>query len=380
MKSFQHGMLSLVLPLALATVVVMLALSPIHKGGEATLLLADTAGLAALSTLDTRPRAGREAIDYRIGEQQYQADLYRTRETPLAGIVMVHGAVELGRNDPRLIPFATTMARSGFAVLVPDLPAMREFRITADEVRIVVDAVRHLDSSGDLLPGGRIGLVAFSVAAGLAVLAALEPEIRDRVQFVLTVGGYYDLPQALIYSTTGYYRQDGEWRYQKQNEYGKWLFILSNIQRLESERDQRLLGIIVERKLYSADADVSDLTPRLGPQGRDVYHYLSNEDPERSLELMARMPKTIRDDLQALNLADKDLTQLKARLLLVHGVDDNIIPYTESLALAAAMPQDQAELFIVKGLFHVETDVGPLDALRLWQAFHTLLGERDGRR
>lgn len=380
MKSFQHGMLSIVLPLAFVAAVVLFAISPVHKGGEAALLLADSTGLTLPAAWDTRPSAGRETIDYRIGERRYWSDLYRAQEAPLAGIVMVHGAVELGKDDPRLIPFATSLARSRFAVLVPDLPKMRELRISADEAQIVADAVRHLDASKDLLPSGRIGLVAFSVASGLAVLAALEPDIRERVQFILTVGGYYDLPQALIYSTTGYFQQDGEWRYQKQNEYGKWLFILSNIQRLESERDQRLLGAIVERKLFSADADVSDLLPQLGAQGLDVYHYLSNVDPKRSLELMARIPAAIRDDLEALNLASRDLSQLKARLLLVHGVDDNIIPYTESLALAAVLPEDQAELFIIKGLVHVETDADLEDAVRMWQAFHALLDERDGTR
>jgi hypothetical protein len=44
-------------------------------------------------------------------------------------------------------------------------------------------------------------MVAFSYAAGPAILAALEAEIRERTGFILAVGGYHDLGQVLTFFT-----------------------------------------------------------------------------------------------------------------------------------------------------------------------------------
>jgi dipeptidyl aminopeptidase/acylaminoacyl peptidase len=48
---------------------------------------------------------------------------------------------------------------------------------------------------------------------------------------------------------------------------------------------------------------------------------------------------------------------IRARLLLVHGVDDRAVPYTESLRLAAARPEG-TRVVLVHLLDHVEPGRG----------------------
>ena len=366
-----------VLFIGLFLAALLLSAPALYRAWEATWLLADVAGLQMPGQFDARPAVERGSISYTVDVQQYDADLYQPANQALAGIVLVHGAAQLGKDEPRLAAFATTLAGGRFAVLVPDLVQMRNFKIKADEVQAVADAVRYLRSRSDLLPGRRVGLVAFSVSVGIAILTALEPELRDQVQFVLAVGGYYDLRKTITYTVTGYHQQDGEWRYLRQNEYGKWVFLLSNVERLQNPRDRSALRAIAQRRMQNPSADISDLLPELSDTGRRVYRAMSNPDPERSAELLAQLPSAIQTDMDELDLANKELTKLKARLLLVHGYDDNIIPYTESLSLAQALPKDQVELFLIKGLNHVDTDADLLDGWRLWHALYALLRERD---
>ena len=49
-----------------------------------------------------------------------------------------------------------------------------------------------------------------------------------------------------------------------------------------------------------------------------------------------------------------DLTSFDANLILLHGRDDTIIPFTESVALTTAVGADQASLFLVNVLAHVD--------------------------
>ena len=103
------------------------------------------------------------------------------------------------------------LARAGFLVLVPDIANLRALEVRSGDVRHVADAVRYLARCAG---AGAIGLVGIPYAAGPALIAALENDIRDRIGFVVTVGGYYDGVAMLTYLPTGYLpgRPDEAWR------------------------------------------------------------------------------------------------------------------------------------------------------------------------
>ena len=295
----------------------------------------------------------------------------------MAAILLIPGAAELGRDDPRLVAFALTLARARFSVLVPEIPSLRELKVNPGNILEVRDAFAWLVSRPDLAPSGRAGMAAFSYAAGPAILAALEAEIRERVKFIMAVGGYYDLEQVLTFFTTGHFSKNGKWGYLKPNTYGKWVFVLHNADLLSDFEDPALLRAMARRKMNDLSADIDDLKARLGPEGRNIYTFISNRNPQKAPELLGSLPEKIRADIAALNLANKDLSRLKARLLLIHGYDDNIIPYSESIALAGAVSAKQARLFLGKGLMHVDIEPGLISTWKFWRAMDALLAERE---
>jgi hypothetical protein len=294
--------------------------------------------------------------------------------------VLVPGAAERGKDDPRLIAFATSLARARFLVLVPDIESLRALTIGPEDSDRIADALRHLGGREDVPKPDALGLVAISYAVGPAILAALEPDLRERVGFVLAVGGYYDMEAAVTFFTTGRFREgpNAPWRHKTPNAYGKWVFLRANAGRLEDDRDRWLLAAMARRKLADLEAPLDDLAARLGPEGRSVHRLLINNDPAAVPALIAALPQGLRADMAALDLARADLSRLKAELILLHGRDDAIIPYTESLALAAAAPADRVTLCLVDNLAHVELGPGSLpDSYRLLAATYRLLALRD---
>jgi len=345
---------------------------------EATWVLEDLAAEERPSRLKARtPEPTRLPLAYAIQGRDYQADLYLPGEASLAGIVLVPGVAERGKDDPRLVAFATTLARTRFLVLVPDLPNLRALRVRADDAQVVADAFTHLLSRPEFPKRGQAGIGAFSYAVGPAVLAALEPGIRERVDFVLGVGGYYDLHQVVTFFTTGYFQVKGEWQYLEPNRYGKWVFVFGNAERLSSPRDRLTFRAIAERRLNDPQAQIDDLSRRLTSEGRTLLTLLENRDRLLTPTLINSLPATIRADMEALNLARQDLSRLRARLILLHGTDDAIIPYSESIALAAAVSPGQAELFLIDGLAHVDAQPFGLDHRAMWRAIRALLKQRD---
>ncbi len=363
----------------LALVLLLLAgCAPASRGFEAALLLEDVAAAGDESRLKTRTaKPAREEIRYRIGERHYVADIYRSASPPRAALILMHGFSEHGKNDPRLRQFAESLSRSGFNVLVPDIESLRKFRVSPEDSRYVSDAVRFLSARPELAPERRIGAGAFSYAVGPLMLAALEPDTAPRVRFILAVGGYYDIVDAITFITTGYHHIGGRREYRRPDAVARWLFLSSYLYRLDDADDRATLERIALLKAENPGADVAELAAQLGPQGRVVFDLLTNTNPDRVVPLIAQLPEPIRADLQALNLANKDFSALRARLLLVHGVDDAVIPAAHSEALAAALPPWQRSLYLVGGLYHVDIEPTLADKWRLWRAAQHLLWLRD---
>jgi pimeloyl-ACP methyl ester carboxylesterase len=208
-------------------------------------------------------------------------------------------------------------------------------------------------------------------------MAALKPEIQHDVRFILAVGGYYDLSTTLMFATTGYYHDGHAWQYREPNDYAKWVFVLSNVEKLGNRTDREILSQVAERMLKKQGAAAAELISQLTPKGHAVYQFINNTDVDNANALFAQLPSEVRAEIQALSLNSYELAHLSARVILVHGFDDSIIPYTESVALARALPAAQTKLFLINGLVHVELDQNIIDYWRLWRAVHALLIERD---
>jgi len=361
-------------PLLIALLVWLAACSP-PRAIEAAKVLAD------LSSADAAPAdaISPTEITYEGASGRAVADLYWP-DRALAALVLVPGVVPEGKDDPRLVALAQTLARARFVVLVPDIANLRAQQVNPEDAHAIAAAIAQLGSCTAPSDGPTVGVMAISYAAGPAILAALQPETAARVRFVVAIGGYYDLAAVVTFFTTGYFRSgpDQPWQRGAPNAYGKWVFIAANAERLDDPADRAALAAMAERKLQDLDADVADLEAGLGPEGRSVTALLDNRDPDRVPALIAGLPEAVRRDLRALDLARQDLSPLHARLLLVHGRDDPIIPSTESTALAAAAPAGTATVYLVDSLAHVElSPTGLIDGWKLWRAIYALLALRD---
>ena len=361
---------------ALVLAVALSACSPL-RAFEAARLLGDIAAGGGESWFAAAtPTPERIAVTYHAVGEARSADLYRSGEPALAGLVLVPGAAEEGKDHPRLVAFATSLARARFAVLVPDIESLRALRVQAADAREIAAAALHLSSAGDVPPGRPLGIAAISYAVGPAVLAVLD--WGAPADFILGIGGYHDSAAVVAFFTTGYDR-DGPgapWRYREPNAYGKWVFVLSNVGRIEDPRDATTLEAMARRKLADLDADIADLAAGLGAEGRAVHAILANAESDRVPGLIAALPEAIRAEMAALDLSRRNLGALSARLILVHGGDDAIIPPSESRALAAAAGE-AADLYVIDGFSHVEPGLGLIGTWQLWRATYRLLEARD---
>ena len=315
-------------------------------------------------------------VERAIRWEKGEGDLYLPASLARAAMVLVPGAAVLGRDEPRLQAFARTLARAGFAVLVPELPEVRQLVLSRADGDRVADALRQLNGR---LPGLPLGVAAISYAAAPAIIAAIEEDLAPKIAFVLAIGGYRDAHAAIRFATTGAFRPRGESREFRvaPNAYGRWAILRANAGRLDDPRDAELLGEIAALRFRDRDADISREVAMLGPQGRAVLALVDNRDPDAVNRLIEDLPEPVRREIDGLNLALHDLSKLSGHLILVHGRTDPMVPYSESEDLAVAASRARVSLFLIDDIGHVEfTAVNVANAWTMWRATVALLEER----
>src|SRR6478735_10836818 len=146
------------------------------------------------------------------------------------GIVVAHGVHYRGIDEARLVPFVRALAESGLVVLTPELADLADYRITPTSVDVIRSSVAYLVSDQVHVEGSRVGLLGFSFAGGLSLVAAEAPETARSLSFVTSVGGHHDLRRVLRFLIHDEIETPTGVVHSPANEYGLVVLIYGNLE------------------------------------------------------------------------------------------------------------------------------------------------------
>lgn len=276
------------------------------------------------------------ALPAAAGGRPVPVDLFIPRRLSRPpGLVLVHGLAPAGKDDERLREAAALLARAGWAVAVPTVAGLTRLRLRPDDAEAVTAAVLALRRDG----APSVAILAVSVGAGPALLAAGDPGRAPALSAVLALGGYASARELLRYTLTGAYAFGAA--------------------RGRGAPDEAAIA-----QFAAANGELMDEAGR---------RLVANRDPAAVDALLAALPPASQRLLSALS-PEASVGRIPAPLFLVHGTEDPAVPYSETLRLAraATLSGRRARVAIVGAVGHVEPGAGARwrDVSRLWGTFY----------
>jgi len=286
---------------------------------------------------------------------------------PWPGWLVLHGLTVPGRRHASMLRFVRSLAASGAVVLVPDVPSWRMLRLDVTAARATLRAgVAELEGMEEVRPGG-VGAVGFSFGATQVLMAAADPEMHGRLNGVVAFGGYCDLPRLLRCLFTGEHEWEGVRRTLDPDPYGRWIALgnfLTSVPGCEGMHAvaHAALELAMEAGRRGEwawgphfDALKVELTRNFTPEERRIWEIVA---PPSGVAPELEAARELADRFAAGALAHDrgldprpHLAEVRARVVLSHGRQDRLIPYTETLRLMSMLPpQARASVFIT-GLF-----------------------------
>ena len=226
---------------------------------------------------------------------------------------------------------------------------MTQKRVSVEEVENLVAAFRHMRTLDEVDPD-RMGMGGFCVGASLATVAAQDPRVSEQVRFVNFFGGYYDARDLVKSVVTGSRFYDGHSESWSPDRLSAEV-VTTHLVEAAPDPDERAL---LEARFVHGDAAIALDEAALSSEARAVYALLSGPAPDEADGLIAQLPQRTLDELATISPVTA-IDKLKARALIMHDREDELVPSEESRRMADAL-SDRGDLYYTEFSFFKHVD------------------------
>jgi dienelactone hydrolase len=277
-------------------------------------------------------------------------------------VIVLHGVHHLGIEEPRLVAFATALSSHGFLAITPALNDLADYRVTPETIQAIGECAYFVRRSS----GKPATIIGLSFAGGLALMAAAEPRWRDDFGLIVAVGGYDDLQRVLeYYATSVITGPSGKVTRLPAHEYGPLVAVYDYPGEFFSARDVAAARTTLRYLLWEDRTRAQAEAKRLTPQGEQRMQSLFEHHIEALAPVLLRGVRKYHDELAAIS-PHGNLASLEARVYLLHGAADNVVPASETEWLERDLPRGSLRMALISPVVsHLELNGSPTLADKL---------------
>ncbi len=245
-------------------------------------------------------------------------------------LIVAHGVHHLGIDEPRLVKFSRELAKVGIVVFTPEIADLTEYRITERSIAQLTDAAHYIIG---LAPPGRedrVGLIGFSFAGGLSLLAARDRELSEHLRFVASIGGHHDLSRVLRFFMDNEIETPTGTEALRSHEYGLVVLTYECLHDLLPKSDIPLASRVVQAWLQEdRPRALSLMAEASSPESEELFSWLEQGELKRLEPRLRRVLERRQAHLDRLSPSGK-LAALGTPAYLLHGSGDTVIPPSET--------------------------------------------------
>lgn len=300
----------------------------------------------------------REAVPLASRSGSSKAYVYRAGR-PKGVYLVLPGLHFLGPDDPRLDRFCRVLARAGFLVVAPFIRAFGDLMLATSAFDDARAALAYATARGRDLGLGAPAVFSISFGSSLALDIATIEDGGPRS--VLVFGGFCEFLPTVRFAVTGRADEEPDGPAFPRDPLNSPAVFLNALFALDVAGDREALARAWREMVYRTWGKME----LKAPGARDPYaHAIANElSPELrtpflrgcmledgALEWLEDALARRSGDLAFFDPGER-LAKVRAPIVLVHGRDDDVIPYFETLKLARALPKEALAGVHLTGMF-----------------------------
>ena len=214
--------------------------------------------------------------------------------------------------------------------MTPEMTDLADYRITHQGVSVIRDAAAYLAGRRDLVSEERVGILGFSFAGGLSLVAAADPALAGRVAYVVSVGGHHDLERVLRFLIRNEVDTPRGIEKKQAHDYGLMVVLYGAVDRFAPEADRAALRDALRASLHQdRNAAVAAAARLTTERGKQLWALADGKRLQTLAPELEAIVGEQRAELASLSPRGR-LAAIGAPVYVVHGTSDSVIPPSET--------------------------------------------------
>lgn len=276
---------------------------------------------------------------------------------PLTGtssmtIILYHGASPFAEEHPGMITLGQAMANGGIKVHIPRLPLLKELEITSQNVEWIAHHLNWFrnvkeNKNKTIIPAG------ISFSGGLLLKALLHPLIKPSPpKSVFTYGTYFDFQSSIKFLLTGEINHNSQSYKISPNDWGLIVLFHNYLKFIDPGFDTVQMREILKLRVQNEVEESEKALLLLPDDQQNLLRNIFSAHITSQIETLAeKMINACEQEIIEMSPAHWG-NQIKTPVFIMHGTNDSMIPFTESILLAECM--ENSHLFISNMYEHRE--------------------------
>lgn len=271
-----------------------------------------------------------------------EMDVYQARTEYRGTLVVVHGMSPKGKRDPRITALCNALSHVGFKVLAPEIISIKSLTIDAADIQTLAAIFQAVAENESHAPNGKIGVLAPSFSGAMALAAAAMPNVSERIEAICAIGAFTQVETVMKFLLQA----------NEADAYGRFIALKKIIGILfpfdnpyKSALDAALDDNINERCIDAPDSALQGFLQSLNVDDRKQVNRLFQDAVYRD-ELFTASKAMLSEELAAINII-QHVDGLKARVFLLHGRSDMVIPCEQSKQLYRQLKSSRKKVDLV---------------------------------
>ena len=249
-------------------------------------------------------------------------------------LILFPGASPSAEKHPKMNLLAKVFANAGYLVFLPRIPPLKELIISLEIIDWMGHFFQWLQARENVLED-RIVVIGISFGGAMVLKASLRNEFQKHPpKSMLVFGTHYDIETALRFLLAGKLGVNGHERIVQADEWGLIVLFHNYLSRVDVGYDtttvQKILKLSMKEDSEGIENELENISGREKKLIIQILAGKINEEIERITALFWEECKNEFKNISPKYWCD----QITQKVFVMHGVNDTMAPFTESVKLA----------------------------------------------
>ncbi|MBF89828.1 MAG: hypothetical protein CMG75_09310 [Candidatus Marinimicrobia bacterium] len=247
-------------------------------------------------------------------------------------IILFPGASPAAENHEGVNLLAKALASSGVRAFLPRIPALKKVLIQSDSIEHMINAYLTVSDRKDIDSKKIVGC-GVSFGGSLFIKACLDDRINGKPASIISYGSYFDFGDTLEFSITGKFSDGKKDFHLNPHDWGRTVFFYNYVRYVDEPFNMEKIEEYLYDQIINNGEKSKELWYSFSRKDKKFINTILYEKNEEAHRITKKTLMKIKPLVMSLS-PSSFINKIDFPIYMMHGAQDNMIPYTETLKFA----------------------------------------------